>query len=99
MLVEVASPQIQATPTLEYLAPILKEAVWPIFWILVTALWRKDIRKFATALIGIIDRIVKLKIGEHIELVATLPPESAPSLSSGIKERTIRSLQRKTPPQ
>jgi hypothetical protein len=68
----------QAMPFVEPLLALLRQMVWPCFWLIVCFGWKKDIRRVVSALINLLDRAISVKFWSvQLEIQ---PPEAVEAL-------------------
>jgi hypothetical protein len=76
-----------ASPLLEQMMPLLRELVWPLFWLVVIFASKLDKTGLISAIIGLINRVQLVK-GWGVT-VKILPPESPATIRRQIKEREL----------
>jgi hypothetical protein len=87
---------VSVTPLLEQGLPLFKELVWPVFWLIVIFYFKSGIRGLLSALIDLLNRVVKVK-GWGVE-IGVLPPENTATFTQGVKEKYIE-IERTTAPE
>jgi hypothetical protein len=78
---------VSVAPLLELGLPLLRELVWPVFWLIVIFARRSDIRGLLSALIGLLNRVNSVKF-KGLEL-GICPPEEAGTITQGVRENDV----------
>ncbi len=78
---------VPVAPLLGQWIILLKELVWPVFWLIVIFYFKSGIRGLLSALIDLLNRVVKVK-GLGVE-IGVLHPENTGTIKQGVKEKIL----------